>query len=112
MVRALCIPTSVPMTIAIERMEPRANRKEAWDSLVDLAVISGGFGYMMGDVIWVRPSLWTGKRNKEANHRRIRARLEAEETSALELGLENCPTRNHKELLDAVGIGLYTLRRL
>jgi hypothetical protein len=97
--------------IVIERMEPRKKLEAAWSTLLDLAYISGRItaGY---PTRFLRPSVWTGKRNKTVNHKRIRSRLDKDETAVLEEGLKDCPTDNRKEILDAVGIGLYHLERL
>lgn len=98
--------------LVVERMEPRKDKQAAWSNLLDLAYISGRVSGGVAEVRFLRPSIWTGKRNKAANHPRIRSRLSAAETRALEEGLANCPKGNHKEILDAVGIGLYDLERL
>jgi hypothetical protein len=109
--RSLIVPFK-PGTVVVERMEPRGNKTSAWSSLIDLAMIGGSVAGYSPAVVYLRPSLWTGKRSKGPNHLRIRRKLVPKETEALEDGLENCPAANHKEILDAVGIGLYHLRRL
>ena len=101
-----------PFDVVIERMEPRKGLQAAWENLIALALISGVVVALGNEVTFLRPSIWTGKRNKMTNHPRIRRKLTPTETRALDEGLDNCPPDNHKELLDAVGIGLYQLRRL
>lgn len=105
------LPSGVDRLV-IERMEPRKDKQAAWSNLLDLAYISGRASGQASEVRFLRPSVWTGKRNKMQNHPRIRARLSAAELEALAEGLRACPKGNHKELLDAVGIGLYDLERL
>ena len=98
--------------VVIERMEPRRGRSDAWDDLINLSLISGAVITCADRVKFVRPSRWTGKRSKPINHKRILSRLNTDERQRLDLGLAECPKNNHKEILDAVGIGLYQLDRL
>lgn len=102
--------------MAVEQMEVRKTKTSAWKDIMQLAHVAGGifalFALKSTEVISVKPSRWTQGRPKQANHVRIRSRLNRGETRALTEGLEETPSANHKELLDAVGIGLYVLRRL
>jgi len=98
--------------LIVERMEPRGSRSDAWSSLIDLAMIGGSTLSHGAPVLYLRPSSWTGGRTKKINHLRIRKRLSAQETRNLEAGLRDCPAANHKEILDAVGLGLFHLERL
>ena len=93
--------------MAVEQMEVRKTKTSAWKD-----IIFALFALKSTEVISVKPSRWTQGRPKQANHVRIRSRLNRGETRALTEGLEETPSANHKELLDAVGIGLYVLRRL
>lgn len=100
--------------LAIELMVFRRNRPEVVNDLIELSQVSGGI-YALADadnMIAVPPSDWTHNRPKKVNHRRIRKRLDKDETAALEYGLEGSYKSNHKEVLDAVGIGLHVLKRL
>lgn len=102
-----------PLHIVVERMEPRKRLEAAWSSLIDLALISGVvLGIPEATAKFLRPSEWTGGRAKAVNHPRILKRLSPEERDVLERAKASCPAKNHKELLDAVGIGLYTHMRL
>lgn len=108
----LVIKKRKPSTVVVERMEPRGNLSAAWSSLIDLAMIGGSVAGYVSKVVYLRPSLWTGKRSKGPNHLRIQRKLTDEEREVLAEGLVDCPKDNEKEILDAVGIGLYHLRRL
>lgn len=97
--------------IVVERMEPRKRLESAWSTLLDLAYISGRASAGV-QTTFLRPSIWTGGRRKSVNHKRIWSRLSRYEEGVLHAGLGKCPVDNHKELLDAVGIGLYFMERL
>lgn len=98
--------------VYIERMAVRRNFQAAWDDLIDLSTIAGAIGGKVGDMRYVSANDWTGGRNKTQNHPRIRKALSAEERQILDKTLLAVPKANHKEVLDAVGIGLYVLNRL
>lgn len=100
--------------IVCETMVFRSGRTDAAQDIVDVQTVVGALiGWAGGEAVsLVAPGDWTSKRSKTVNHVRIRSRLDAEETARLEAGLARCPKANHKEILDAVGIGLYALRRL
>lgn len=101
--------------IAVEEMRPRRNMAEAVPRIMQLVGVTGCFlgnWDMSVPAELVDPHVWTAGLAKTANAARIRARLSADEQAALAAGLAKCPKPNHKELVDAVGIGLFTLRRL
>lgn len=54
---------------------------------------------------------WKGNIPKEIHHGRIVQALSEQESNVLCGSLLTCRKSNHKELLDAVGIGLYHLNR-
>lgn len=121
MARELFEETPGAHKIVVERMNFRAGRSDAATDLMDVMAVVGAYlgllGNSAGDAVggWIEfaePSEWTSGRPKAQNHARIRSRLSEEEKTALEAGLYRCPKANHKELLDAVGIGLYALKRL
>lgn len=100
-------------TLVIERMEPRTSMSAAFDALVELTIISGMLADSHeGELVFLRPSIWTGKFDKTVNHHRIRKRLTQAEEDLVDAVLVGIPPDNHKEVLDAVGIGLYQVRRL
>lgn len=100
--------------LAIEYMVTREGRADAHDALIQLSQVSGGVYTLvdLDDMQAVAPRDWTKSRPKRINHRRIRKRLDDEETEALEAGLNRAHPDNYKEVLDAVGIGLHVLKRL
>lgn len=55
---------------------------------------------------------WMKGRSEFANHNRIRDRLREDERQALINGLGLIPNGKHEHVIEAVGIGLYHLRRL
>lgn len=57
------------------------------------------------------PSTWKGSIPKYIHHARIVDVLSDNETRTLDWALRGCPKGHRKEILDAVGIGLYHLRR-
>lgn len=100
-------------TLAVEHMETRSGRTDAHGDLIELSQVSGAIWAMLP---WekgyaVKPA-WTGGRNKQVNGARIRSRLSVGETAILEHGLFGVPAGNVKEVVDAVGIGLFVNRRL
>jgi len=100
-------------TLVVEQMETRKGRTDAHAALIELSQVSGA---IWATIPWVRGfsllPAWTGGRPKATNHRVIRKALTEEETAALERGLKGVPADNKKEVLDAVGIGLYVQRRM
>lgn len=104
-----------PDKLAIERMETRPERKGVHDDLFKLTYISGGIYYGLGEsrrLIAVRPRDWTHQRPKKVNHRRVRKRLDNNESDVLEGELSTTLSGDQKEILDAVAIGLHVLNRL
>lgn len=100
--------------IVCETMVFRSKRTDAAQDIVQVQTVVGALvGWAGGTrVRFVEPAEWTSSRPKTVNHTRIRSRLDAEETEALERALRRTPKDNHKEILDAVGIGLFALERL
>lgn len=100
--------------LAIEYMVTRPDRSDVHDDLIQLSQVSGGIYALVGaeTTVAVPPSNWTKNRPKRVNHRRVRKRLNEAETAVLEHALAGVYKTNRKEVLDAVGIGLYLLDRL
>lgn len=100
-------------TLAIELMETRAGRSDAHADLIELSQVSGA---LWASLPWTRGAAvlpgWTGGRNKTINGQRIRSRLDTAETSVLEKGLYGVPASHVKEVVDAIGIGLFVNQRL
>ena len=101
--------------IAVEEMRPRRNMPEAVPRIMHLVGVTGAFvGAFALNVTTelVDPHVWTAGLNKTLNKARIAQRLSPEETKVMDAALAKCVARNRKELWDAVGIGLFALKRL
>jgi hypothetical protein len=61
-------------------------------------------------VTWTATT-WKGSVPKDVHHPRIRAALRPDEIQTLDLAIKAAPRTSAKEILDAVGIGLYGLGR-
>lgn len=98
---------------AFEQMQTRKGKEAAHTDLIELSIISGiVVGLLSVRFLNVPANTWTKGRQKPVNHARIREILEPEELRVLDTAIRLCPRKeNHKEILDAVGIGLYALRR-
>lgn len=101
-------------TVYIEKMFIRRNMQAAWDDLIVLSTIAGAIAGRLSECVfrYVLSNDWTEGRNKAQNHPRIREKLNDEERKAVVVGLVGVPKDNYKEVLDAVGIGLYVANRL
>lgn len=69
-------------------------------------------GRMGGFLEFVPAATWKGTIPKGVHHERIRAVLEEGERRILEEALAITPKAHHKEILDAIGIGLYYSDRI
>lgn len=99
--------------IIIEGMSARKNMQAAWGDLFQIHLETGITIGMLGSDWKVIPANeWTGGRPKKVNHPLIRSILSPEELRVLDWNLKDTPKANHKEILDAVGVGLYELNRL
>jgi hypothetical protein len=113
-IRALLAGRSLDHLV-VEKMVAHKDRREAHGDIIDLAHVAGGILVGFEGEAKLRllsAAEWTGGRNKKVNHVRIRRRLNEAEEAALDASLRGVMRSNHKELVDAVGIGLYHLRRL
>lgn len=99
--------------VHVESMKMRRNTLAAVPRLMELMMFVGALAVRVETKVeLVEPQVWTSGRPKAANHRIIRSRLDAKEAQHLDVVLGRTLRRNHKEVLDAVGIGLYALQRL
>lgn len=101
-------------TVYLESMEIRGTGSKTPPA--DLLRVEGTGHLLTG---WLRPrrlvtwtaSAWKGSVPKDIHHPRIRHALGPDETAILERAIKAAPKTNAKEILDAVGIGLYGLGR-
>lgn len=109
------LETFRPDTFAFEQMQTRKGRPDAHAALIELSIISGmiaGMGLQIDCTpVAVPANTWTKGRNKKANQGIIERLLGDSELRALEEALGSTKKTNHKEVYDAVGIGLYCCRR-
>lgn len=99
--------------LVVEYMQTRKGRADAHDALIQLSQVSGVIYANGPDNRFHAPAgTWTGRRPKSKNHDRIRRRLNDGEIDRLEHALGGVLKSSQKELLDAVGIGLWHLDRL
>lgn len=103
-------------TFVYEKMQTRKGKESAHAALIDLTFISGMIaGYCQeihaADIVSVKANLWTKGRPKHVNQLVVEKLLETDELRVLRDGLKDCPEANLKEIYDAVGIGLYHLKR-
>lgn len=99
--------------LVIEYMQTRRGRSDAHDDLIQLSQVSGVI-YALGprQIYHAPANTWTKGHTKEKNHPRIKRRLSNLEQATLEECLSCFPAGSWKEIIDAVGIGLWHLRRL
>jgi hypothetical protein len=82
------------------------------NDLIDVATVGAAIaGACQNSVQLYPPNEWKGSVPKDIHHRRLQLALMPFEKRALEAGLITCPDRHHKEILDALGLGLFHLRR-
>lgn len=99
--------------VVIEYMQTRRNRADAHDDLIKLSQVSGAIYALTGRAgVHAPANTWTKGRSKPKNHKRIKRRLKAAERKILDEALLGVSRGDRKELLDAVGIGLWHARRL
>lgn len=105
--------TPFAQEVALEMMQTRESNVAAHASIIELEFLSGLLAAKFNYFTRVPANEWTGGRPKHINHSRIRRRLEEKERDVLVDALEEeTRSSNHKEILDAIGIGLYHLKRL
>jgi hypothetical protein len=101
-----------PDGLAVEYMQTRKGMSAAHDNLIQLTWVSGLLaGYLDTELLAVPANDWTGGRKKEANHPVIESFLDASELAVLRKGMASTIKGHHKEVLDAVGIGLWAVGR-
>lgn len=100
--------------VYLEAMEIRGTKSKTPPA--DLLAVEGA-GHLFAGLLRPRrlvtwtATAWKGSVPKETHHVRIRHALEPAETAILDRAIKAAPRTNAKEILDAVGIGLYGLGR-
>ena len=105
------VPAMEVDKLLIEDQQVYRNSGVDANSLLAVARVVGGVAFHVkpGKIELVRPARWKGQVPKEICNRRTVAKLTPSEKVLLELS--NCPASLEHNLLDAIGIGLWAIRR-
>lgn len=93
--------------VVIECPQVYARGKGDPNDLIDLARVVGALETLSRDCVVVRPRTWKGTLPKKIHHERVLKELTTEERAVL--GTKKKIDHN---ILDAVGLGLWALKRL
>lgn len=98
---------------ALESMKHHSRRARSNpNDLLDVQMVGGLVaGHLCVRVRTLPATQWKGSIPKSVHHERITRKLDAAELVVLQESVRDVPSGNHKEVLDAVGIGLYHLGR-
>lgn len=109
------VTDGVPKQFAFETMSTRKGKEASHGNLFELTLISGLVaGRLLPHTtpVPVPANTWTRGRGKKVNAALMKkAVLDDDELAVLEATLWVTPLANHKEVTDAVGIGLYAAKR-
>lgn len=108
-VHASAIGKGSAEVVVLESMEAAGGRVPPQD-LLDVQTVGVLTAARVGNLYLLHPSTWKGSIPKEFHQPRFRAVLDRRETEVLDRGLANSGS-HAKEVLDAVGLGLYYLTR-
>jgi hypothetical protein len=97
----------------LPRIYPMGKSKARPNDLIKLAVGAGRLtaSWPEEQLIWLPPHEWKGQVPDHILYDRIREALSLEELDRLNEGLSPYAKGKHHNILDAVGIGLYALKR-
>ncbi len=105
-------------TVAVELMEMRKGRSDAFKSLVDLVGVTGAIhAHGHEDIgvpvehVDVLPSVWTNMIAKERHQYRTKELLRPDERAVFDAAARRVAPSQVSELTDAVGVGLWVLER-
>lgn len=105
------------ITVVTERMQVYKFSPVRNADLTDLLLMSG---YMAGRVhasypllTWLKPEPreWKGNTPKKIHHRRVMKKLSLQEQAAASVALENVPESLQHNVWDAIGLGLWGMKR-
>jgi len=102
-------------TLVVEQPQIYDNQHQKGEqrSLIELAIAAGALIHAASEdvqaVLRLQPAQWKGQVNKDVMVERIKGKLSGQETQNVEL--PKAKTLQHN-VWDAVGIGLYRLRRI
>ena len=100
-----CVVCEIPQSYRGSAVSPQSLMTLAFDA-----------GYVVGslrpkEVVLVKPREWKGQTPKKIDHERTRRLLSNAERFVLEKGLRDMRPSYRHNVMDAVGIGLWKLRR-
>lgn len=100
--------------LVIEGQIARTGSRARPQNVIDLAFCAGWIrGQYRGDVIKIEdPQMWKGTIDGAVMLERIKGKLDEREHKLLLLELAGWPRSKHEHVIDAVGIGLWILRRI
>ena len=100
--------------VVLECMHWRPNDSSSQpNDLLDVQLVGALVAASLGVVVGVyKASEWKGNTPKKIHHPRISAALYTHEIGILREALTCTPKAHHKEILDAIGIGLFHLGRI
>ena len=100
--------------VAVEVMHWRPNdpASQPQDLLHVQAVGMALAGRMGAEITCYRFQDWKGSIPKRVHHKRIMGALTGQELEVLSYHIDRTPLRNRKEVMDAVGVGLFHLERI
>lgn len=98
-------PPEARVLVIMEKQQVYKHSTARSSDIVDLAIAAGGYAKAYGKAIWYLPREWKGQIPKKAHHPKILAALTERERELLSVFNKT----QLKDILDAVGIGLYHL---
>lgn len=108
-----CAPYGERSKIVIEKMKVYSvtKQKGAQGDLIDLAHLGGALMHLATSAVLVEPSGWKGQVPKDVVAGLVEARLAERERATLNTILEGVAKTRRHNVYEAVGIGLWYLRR-
>lgn len=98
-------------TIELPTIYPHGRGKGGGNDIRDLAVLVGALiSNIRGSIVLVEPACWKGQVPKEIHQARILGKLDPNELCIIESARKKYGAVTHN-LIDAVGIGLYSIGR-
>lgn len=99
--------------VVIEKMKVYsfAKQKGSQGDIIDLAHLGGALLHLARTAVLVEPAGWKGQVPKDVVQGLVEARLTETENEVLLLGLEPVARSRRHNVYDAVGIGLWHLKR-
>jgi hypothetical protein len=113
---SMTVPFATWTTDEVVIEKPKIYPVRQWkgdpNDLIDVAVVAGYMGGIVNcrKVKWITPQEWKGNRPKDVDHRHTMSLLSPEEKEVIKETKGVLKSQKHN-MIDAVGIGLWYLRR-